>query len=100
MRSFLRIFFIFISLLFVGGVNASPIDINHADAVLIAKTLNGIGQKKAEQIVTYRAKNGPFKTVDELTKVKGIGKKTVDKNRKNIRLSGKYSGKMPVKTVK
>lgn len=35
--------------------------------------INGIGQALAENIVTYRDKKGPFKSVDDLTKVKGIG---------------------------
>ena len=40
--------------------------------------LNGVGQKKAEQIVAYREQNGPFKSVlKDLTKVSGIGEKTL-----------------------
>lgn len=40
-------------------------------------TLPGIGEKKAEAILTYIELNGPFKTTDELTNVDGIGDKTV-----------------------
>jgi len=43
--------------------------------------LHGIGSNKAQAIILYREMFGSFKTVDELTKVKGIGAKTVDKNR-------------------
>ncbi|WP_254423175.1 ComEA family DNA-binding protein [Psychrobacter sp. DAB_AL32B] len=43
--------------------------------------LNGIGSSKAQAIILYREMFGSFKTVDELTKVKGIGAKTVEKNR-------------------
>ena len=43
--------------------------------------LHGIGSNKAQAIILYREMFGSFRTVDELTKVKGIGAKTVDKNR-------------------
>ena len=43
--------------------------------------LKGIGSSKAQQIILYREAFGPFASVDELTKVKGIGDKTVAKNR-------------------
>jgi len=65
---------------------AGPVDINKADAATIAKELNGIGLSKAQAIVAWREKNGGFKTVDDLRKIKGIGAKTLDKNRSNIRL--------------
>ena len=60
---------------------AQLIDINSADAVSIAENLNGIGASKAQAIVDYRAKNGPFASVDDLVNVKGIGMKTIDRNR-------------------
>ena len=66
------------------SIQAAPIDINTADAKAISKVMKGVGIKKAEDIVAYRKKHGDFKTVDDLTKVKGIGKKTVAKNRKNL----------------
>lgn len=66
------------------AVQADPVDINSADAMTISKTLKGIGLKKAEAIIAYRDKNGRFKTVDELAKVKGIGKKTVAMNKANL----------------
>ena len=44
-------------------------------------SLNGIGSSKAQAIILYREMFGDFKTVDELAKVKGIGAKTVEKNR-------------------
>lgn len=60
------------------------VNVNQADAVTLARVLDGIGPSKAEAIVAYRTKHGPFKSVDDLTKVAGIGKATVDKNRSRI----------------
>ena len=64
-----------------------PVNINTADASAIADGLNGIGETKARAIVEYREKNGPFKSADELVNVKGVGLKTVEKNRELIRTS-------------
>ena len=47
-------------------------------------SLNGIGSSKAQAIILYREMFGEFKTVDELTKVKGIGAKTLEKNRRRL----------------
>jgi len=52
--------------------------------------LKGIGVKKAEMIVEYRDKIKCFKSIDELTKVKGIGDATISKNKDNLKL-GKCS---------
>ncbi len=49
-------------------------------------SLNGIGSSKAQAIILYREMFGSFKTVDELAKVKGIGAKTVEKNRGRLRV--------------
>lgn len=47
-------------------------------------TLKGIGSSKAKDIILYREGLGYFRGVDELTKVKGIGKKTVENNRSRL----------------
>ena len=44
-------------------------------------TLKGIGKDRAVKIVEYREKNGPFKKIEDLMKVKGIGKKIFEKNK-------------------
>ena len=49
-------------------------------------SLNGIGSSKAQAIILYREVFGRFQTVDELVKVKGIGAKTVEKNRARLRV--------------
>lgn len=79
------------SLLFVlcltfSSMLLAAVNINTADAETIASELNGVGIKKAEEIVAYRNQHGPFKSVDELTNVKGIGPAIVEKNRENIKL--------------
>ena len=49
-------------------------------------SLNGIGSSKAQAIILYREMFGDFKTVDELAKVKGIGVKTIEKNRSRLQV--------------
>lgn len=52
------------------------INLNSADKITLMK-LSGIGEKKANSIIEYRARNGPFKKIDELIKVKGFSKKII-----------------------
>ena len=47
-------------------------------------SLNGIGSSKAQAIILYREMFGGFTTIDELSKVKGIGAKTIEKNRTRL----------------
>jgi competence protein ComEA len=70
--------------LFPFSVFAAPVNINNADAAAIDAAMKGVGAKSAAAIVAYRTKNGPFKRVDDLTNVKGIGPKIVEKNRANL----------------
>ncbi len=58
----------------------AQININTASAVEIAAAMKGVGLKTADAIVTYRKANGPFKTIKSVTKVKGVGDKTLLKN--------------------
>ena len=59
------------------------ININTASEAQLTQ-LDGIGAKKAQQIILYRQMIAPFATADDLANVKGIGKATVDKNRHRI----------------
>jgi competence protein ComEA len=59
------------------------IDINKAGVELL-KTLPGIGEKTANNIIALRDKRGRFKTVDELLEVKGIGNSKFNKIKKFI----------------
>jgi competence protein ComEA len=67
------------------AVPQEVININTADAQALTK-LKGIGAKKAEAIVAWRKANGAFKSVDQFAEVKGIGAKTLEANRKSIRI--------------
>lgn len=61
---------------------AQKVDLNQASASDLM-TLKGIGAKKASEIVAFRRAHGNFNTVNDLTKVKGIGEKTVARLEKN-----------------
>ena len=65
---------------------AGPVNVNTADAGTLARELDGIGPVKAQAIVEYRQKNGPFRAADDLLKVQGIGQRVLDQNRANIRI--------------
>ena len=58
-----------------GAASGDLINLNTATAADLQK-LNGIGEKKAEQIIAYRQEKGSFKSIDELKEVSGIGDKT------------------------
>ena len=60
---------------------ANQVDVNTADAKTLAETLEGIGLVKAEAIVAYRNAHGPFQSIDDLARVKGIGRRIVEDNR-------------------
>lgn len=82
---------ILVAVLFSMNVSAKPVNINTADAQTIADSLDGIGLKKAQAIVDYRAKNGVFKSINDLLQVSGIGMKTIEKNKADILLDDPVS---------
>lgn len=65
---------------------AASLDINTADTADLT-SLPGIGEKTAEKINAYREANGPFKSVDELLNVRGIGPKVLEKIRPLVHVS-------------
>ena len=54
------------------------------DAATLDEVLLNVGPAKAQAIVEYRRENGAFKSIEQLAMVKGIGLKTVEKNRDRI----------------
>ena len=65
---------------------ANPININTADAHAL-ETLPGIGETLAQRILDHRATITAFTTIDQITDIKGIGEKTLDKIRPCISLN-------------
>ena len=63
---------------------AEPIDINSADAKTLSAQVTGIGPAKAAAIVAFREKHSPFKSVDDLLLIQGIGESTLKKNRDRL----------------
>jgi competence protein ComEA len=63
------------------------IDVNQADLAELQK-LPGIGPKLSQRIVDERTLRGPFKTVEELRRVSGIGVKTLDRLRPLVTVEG------------
>lgn len=62
----------------------SQVDINQADAKTLARSLTGVGLVKAEAIVAWRVAHGPFRSIEDLAKVQGIGARTIEANRTMI----------------
>ncbi|OKP04392.1 ComEA family DNA-binding protein [Xenorhabdus eapokensis] len=60
------------------------VNINTANAEELAKELNGIGTKKAQAIIEYREKYGPFTAMEQLQEVQGIGPIFIEKNRDKL----------------
>ena len=72
---------------------AGPVNINSADALTLSKNLKGVGPNKAQAIVAYRTEHGNFTKAADLAKVKGIGLKTVERNRDVILLDAASANK-------
>jgi competence protein ComEA len=81
-----RMLFALVALLFSAAA-AAAVDVNTATLdELVA--LPGIGPAKAQAIVDYRSQHGPFKSVDEVRKVKGIGDKLFQQIKPELAVGG------------
>ncbi len=65
------------------GVAGAAVDLNTADQSVL-ESLDGIGPARARAIIEHRHANGPFRTLDEVLEVKGIGPKTLERIRPHI----------------
>lgn len=63
----------------------TAININEATAEDLSQHLKGVGPAKAEAIIAWRQENGPFRTLADLDKVKGIGPSILQRNQSLIR---------------
>ena len=77
MKQFLILFLFVISLFAKIDINTARMEDLHS--------LKGIGHTKAVAIMEYRKKH-PFKKIEDIMKVKGIGKATISKNKENLEL--------------
>ena len=66
---------------------AEIVNLNKADATAFQQHLSGIGPVKAAAIVSYRKKNGAFKSISDLKNVPGIGDALIATNKKSLSLS-------------
>lgn len=62
----------------------TTVNINTADAEMLATVLTGVGQVRAQSIVKWRETHGPFTTAEQLAEVKGVGATVLEKNRSRI----------------
>jgi len=68
---------------------AETVNINTADKESLMTAIKGVGEKRAEAIIAYREQNGPFKSIEELAEVRGIGTSIVEKNTDNLSITDK-----------
>lgn len=68
-------------------VEQGPLDLNRATALELQE-LPGIGQVLAERIVDFRERRGPFRSVEDLLQVPGIGEKTLELLRDLVTVEG------------
>jgi competence protein ComEA len=96
MKKFL---FVFVMWFAVYGFVMAAVNINTATKEELT-SLKGIGEKRAQEIINYRTKNGPFKSIDELEKVPGIGPGIMKQIRSEVTVSGKTTVDKPADASK
>jgi competence protein ComEA len=86
-----KVALLFAALLAYTGLAFAVVNINSASKEQL-ETLDGVGPVKAQAIIDYRKKNGPFKKVEDIKKVDGIGDATFNSIKKDLVLSGTTTG--------
>lgn len=71
------------------AIAAGQVNINTADVQTLSTELKGVGEKKAQAIIDYRKEHGPFKSITDLSSVKGIGDKLLEDNADRITVGNK-----------
>jgi len=87
-ESMKRLILAVLMLFSISGFALAVVNINTATKEELT-TLKGVGEKRAQEIINYRTKNGPFKTVDDLQKVPGIGPGIMKQIHSDITTTGK-----------
>lgn len=72
----------------LSGLAMAAVNINTATKEELT-SLKGVGEKRAQDIIDYRTKNGNFKSVDDLEKVPGIGPGLMKQIRPQLTTTGK-----------
>jgi competence protein ComEA len=80
------------------GVARAAVNINTATKEELT-SIKGVGERRAQDIIDYRTKNGPFKTVDDLEKVPGIGPGFMKRIRSQITTTGRTVSDKPAQSV-
>jgi competence protein ComEA len=78
---------VWLACMLFSGMALAAVNINTASKEQL-ESLNGIGPSKAQAIIDYRTKNGPFKSIDDIKKVSGVGDATFEKIRGEISVKG------------
>lgn len=78
-------------LFFLVGTSWAAVNVNTATQSEL-EGVKGLGPSKAKAIIEYREKNGPFKSIDDLDKVKGFGKSSVEKLKGELSVDASGSG--------
>ena len=79
------------------AIAGETVNINTADAATLDRVLVNIGPAKAQAIIEYRRANGAFRSPEQLAMVKGVGLKTVERNRDRIVVGGARPAVQPAR---
>lgn len=94
-----RLLWVLIMFFAISGIATAAVNINTATKEELI-SLKGIGEKRAQDIIEHRTKHGPFKSVDELEKVPGIGPGIMKQIRGDLTITGKTTIEKPAAATK
>ncbi|WP_417915199.1 ComEA family DNA-binding protein [Candidatus Electronema sp. JM] len=93
-----KIYFALLFVLLFAAAAFAALDLNSATKEQL-DALPGIGPKKAEAIVQYRTEKGPFKNVEQLKEVSGIGEKIFQGIKNEVTVGAAAPAEKPAETV-
>ncbi|MDO8263568.1 MAG: helix-hairpin-helix domain-containing protein [Gallionella sp.] len=91
-----KLLLVLIAFFVFSGMAMAAVNLNSASKAEL-EAVKGIGPHKAEAILEYRKRNGPFKTVDDLKKVSGFGDKSVANMRSELTVDAAAPAKADVR---